>query len=144
MRTHILSLLCIAVLSLFASPLAAQNHKIDFEDFAGPARFDAAQPPARALSATISGGEVLRNATLGGATRTSVYATSHECAGCSPEISIQFNQRVANVEVSYISQQTVELRYTMEDDRGNLQEIISPEPVSAGAGTVNLPYCNIR
>jgi len=144
MRTRIHSLLAIAAVCLFASPLFAQNHKIDFEDFAGPTRFDTAQPPARALSASISGGEVLRNATLGGAMRSSVYATSHECAGCSPEISIQFNQRVANVQVSYLSEQPIEVRYTTEDEQGNLNEVISPERFSAGPGTVNLPGRNIR
>ena len=144
MRTRIHLLLAIAAVCLFAGPLFAQNHKIDFEDFAGPARFDTAQPPARAQSATISGGEALRNATLGGAMRASVYATSHECAGCSPEISIQFNQRVANVQVSYLSQQPIEVRYTTEDEQGNLNEVISPERFSAGSGTVNLPGRNIR
>ena len=48
MRTRIHLLLAIAAVCLFAGPLFAQNHKIDFEDFAGPARFDTAQPPARA------------------------------------------------------------------------------------------------
>jgi pimeloyl-ACP methyl ester carboxylesterase len=142
MRTH--PLLCIALTCLFASPVFAQNHKIDFEDFAGPSRFDAVQAPARSLSATISGGEVLRNATLGAVTRTAAYATSHECAGCSPEISIHFNQRVANVQVSYHSEQSIDVRYVTEDAEGHLQEATLPESLSAGTGTVNLPVTNIR
>jgi len=142
MRIH--PLLCIAVVGLFASPLFAQSHKIDFEDFAGPSHFDAVQAPARSLSAAISGGEVLRNATLGAATRTAVYATSHECAGCSPEISIRFNQGVANVQVSYHSEQSIDVRYVTEDEPGRLQENTLPESLSAGSGTVDLPYANIR
>lgn len=142
MRIH--PLLCIAVVCLFASPLFAQNHKIDFEDFSGPSRFDAVQAPARSLSATISGGEVLRNSTLGAATSTAVYATSHECAGCSPEISIHFNQRVSNVQVSYHSEQSVDVRYVTENEQGGVEEITLPESLSAGSGTVDLPYANIR
>ncbi|MGA8232343.1 MAG: hypothetical protein WB795_12775 [Candidatus Acidiferrales bacterium] len=142
MRIH--PLLCIAVVFFSASPLFAQHHKIDFEDFAGPSRFDTVQAPARSLSATISGGEVLRNATLGAVTRTAVYATSHECVGCSPEISIQFNQRVADVQVSYHSQQSVDVRYVAEDEKGRLEELMLPESLSAGSGTLDLPYANIR
>jgi len=144
MPTRIRPLLSIAVLCLFASPAFAQTHKIDFEDFAGPSRFDTAQAPVRSLSATISGGEVLRNATVGTVARAAVYGTSHECAGCSPEISIQFNQRVANVQVSYQSEQSVEVRYVTEDEHGTLQEIRIPENFTAGTGTVDLPYQNIR
>jgi pimeloyl-ACP methyl ester carboxylesterase len=142
MRIHLS--LCIAVVCLFATPLFAQNHKIDFEDFAGPSRFDTVQAPARSLSATISGGEVLRSAARGATARTAVYGTSHECAGCSPEISIQFHQRVSNVQVSYQSQQNVDVRYVTEDEQGHLEETTLPESLSAGSGAVDLPYANIR
>ncbi len=142
MRIH--SFLCIAAVALFASPLFAQNHRIDFDDFAGPSRFDAAQPVVRALSGAISGGEVLRGATLGGNVHESVYATSHECAGCRPEISIHFNGRVANVQISYLSQQSIEVRYVTEDDQGSLHEVSLPDQFGAGSGTVSLPFSNIR
>jgi hypothetical protein len=144
MLTRIPPQLCIALVCLFASPLFAQNHKIDFEDFAGPSRFDAVQAPARSLSATVSGGEVLRNATLGEATRSAVYGTSHDCAGCSPEVLIHFNQRVADVQVSYQSEQSVDVRYVTEDEQGDLRETTLPESLTAGSGTVDLPYRNIR
>ena len=142
MRIH--SFLCVAAVALFASPVFAQNHRIDFDDFAGPSRFDAAQPPVRALSAAISGGEVLRGATISGAPRESAYATSHECAGCSGEISIHFHQRVANVQISYVSQQPIEVRYATEDDQGSLHDVTLPERFAAGSGKVNLPDRDIR
>ncbi len=144
MPTRFRSLLCIAAVCLFGTPLFAQNHKIDFEDFAGPSRFDAVQAPARVQSATISGGQVLRNAMIGATVRSAVYGTSYQCGGCSPEISIQFHHRVANVQISYQSEQSVEVRYQTEDQHGNLQETTLPENLSAGSGTVVLPYQNIR
>ncbi len=144
MPTRIRPFLCIAAVCLFGTPLFAQNHKIDFEDFAGPSRFDAVQAPARVQSATISGGQVLRNTMIGATVRSSVYGTSYKCSGCSPEISIQFHHRVANVQISYQSEQSVEVRYQTEDQQGNLQETTLPETLSAGSGTVVLPYQNIR
>jgi pimeloyl-ACP methyl ester carboxylesterase len=144
MSTRVHALLCLAAACIFASPALAQSHKINFEEFAGPSRFDAAQAPVRSLSATISGGEVLRNATMGGAVKPATYGTSHECAGCSPEISIQFNQRVANVRIAYQSEQTIEVRYVIEDEQGTSQEVRIPESFGAGTGAVDLPYQNIR
>src|ERR1700722_3961435 len=73
MLTRVRPALCIAAAFLFAIPLFAQNHKIDFEDFAGPSRFAAVQAPVHSLSATISGGQVLRNATPGPLARAAVY-----------------------------------------------------------------------
>jgi hypothetical protein len=86
-------LLFLAVLSLCASSLFAQMQKqtLDFEDFAGPSRFDTAHPPVRELSASVSGGEVLRNPSRAPTGKTSVYGTSFACSGCLPEISIHFN-----------------------------------------------------
>jgi pimeloyl-ACP methyl ester carboxylesterase len=144
MLTRVRPALCIAAVFLFAIPLFAQNHKIDFEDFAGPSRFDSVQAPVHSLSVTISGGQVLRNATPGPLARAAVYGTSHECAGCEPEITIQFHQRVNNVQVTYQSEQSIEVRYVTEDDNGGLQETRIPEEFSAGTGTVDLPIKNIR
>ena len=144
MPTRIRLFLCIAAVCLFGTPLFAQIHKIDFEEFAGPSRFDAVQSPAHVQSATISGGQVLRNALIGATVRSAVYGTSYQCTGCSPEISIQFHHRVANVQISYQSEQSVEVRYQTEDQQGNLQETTLPETLSAGSGTVALPYQNIR
>ena len=150
MRTRAQILTVTAVLTflanvLFASPLFAQNQKIDFEDFAGPSRFDTVQQPVHALSATVSGGEILRGSSLFAPMgRTTVYGTSSECSGCSPEISIQFHQKVADVEVSYQSPQALEITYATEDEQGNLHETTLPESFGFGSGTVSLPYQDIR
>jgi pimeloyl-ACP methyl ester carboxylesterase len=149
MRTRVQPLMGMAVIAflasvIFANPLFAQNQKIDFEDFAGPSRFDTVQPPVHALSATISGGEVLRGSSLAPAGRTTVYGTSFECSGCSPAISIQFNQNVSDVEVSYRSAQALEITYATEDEQGNLREETLPESVGFASGVVRLQYENIR
>src|ERR1700683_874342 len=144
MTMRLRALLCSVFVCLFAAPLLAQTHKIDFEDLAGPSRFDRVQPPAHSLSATFSGGEVLRNATIGEVTRSAVYGTSFECAGCSPEINIHFHQRVANVEVAYHSAQPFEVRYTTEDEQGRLSEQALPGTFSAGSGTISFPGRNVR
>ncbi|MGA2647392.1 MAG: hypothetical protein ABSF15_22010 [Candidatus Sulfotelmatobacter sp.] len=149
MRTHIHILRGAAVLTfiagvLFASPLFAQKQKIDFEDFAGPSRFDTVQLPVRALTATISGGEILRNSAFAPAGRTTVYGTSFECSGCAPQISIQFNRKVSNVEVAYQTQQALEITYATENDLGNWHEETLPGNFGFGPGTASLPHQNIR
>ncbi len=144
MRMSARPLLCTALLLLFVSPVFAQTHTIDFEDIAGPGRFDAVQPPVRALSATISGGQVLRNSSLTPAGKTAVYGTSNECTGCSPEITIQFAERVSNVKVSFRSEQSFNVTYTTEDAQGNLKEVTLPASVDAGSGTIDLSAANVR
>ena len=145
MRTRIL-LLCPAVLSLFATTLFAQmqTRTLDFEDFAGPSRFDAAQPPVRELSAFVSGGEVLRNPVLAPTGKTAVYGTSFACSGCLPEISIHFNQEVSAVQISLHSPHVLAVSYTAEDEQGELQKVILPEGFRPGADALELPFQNIR
>ena len=145
MRTRSL-LLCPALLSLFAATLFAQmqTRTLDFEDFAGPSRFDAAQPPVRALSASVSGGEVLRNPLLAAAVKTAIYGTSSACTGCLPEISIHFNQAVSDVQISLHSRHVLAISYTAEDEPGELQKVILPEGLRPGAGALELPFQKIR
>lgn len=144
MTVRFRALLCGVVVCLFATSLFAQTHKIDFEELAGPSRFDRVQSPVRSLSATFSGGEVLRNSTLNEVTGSAVYGTSSECAGCSPEITISFHQRVANVDVAYHSAQQFEVRYTTEGENGELHEHAIPTSFAAGPGTISLSDKNIR
>jgi pimeloyl-ACP methyl ester carboxylesterase len=144
MTVRFRALLCSVFVCLFATSLFAQTHKIDFEDLAGPSRFDRVQPPAHSLSATFSGGEILRNAVVNDTTRAAVYGTSFECSGCLPEINISFHQRVAGVEVSYHSAQQFEVRYTTEDKNGALHEHAIPASFAAGPGTISLLDKNIR
>ena len=145
MRTRIL-LLYPAVLSLCATSLFAQTQKqtLDFEDFAGPSRFDTVQPPVRELSAVVSGGEVLRNPSLASAGKTAVYGTSSACSGCSPEISIHFNQKVSDVRISLRSQHVLAVSYTAQDELGGLQRVNLAEGFRPGADALELPFQNIR
>ena len=98
MRTQI-ALLCLILFLLSAASIFAQTQMLDFEDFAGPSRFDSVQAPVRQLSATFSGGEVLRNSPLTAAGKNAVYGTSSTCSGCFPAISIRFNQGVSDVKI---------------------------------------------
>jgi pimeloyl-ACP methyl ester carboxylesterase len=145
MRTWI-RLLCPVVLSLFVIPLFAQmqKHTLEFEDFAGPSRFDAARPPVRALSTVVSGGEVLRNPLLAPAGKTAVYGTSSACSGCLPEISIHFHQRVSNVQISLHSPHVLVVSYTAEVEQGELQKVVLPDGLRPGTNALNLPFQNIR
>jgi pimeloyl-ACP methyl ester carboxylesterase len=132
---------------LFAAiPLSAQMQKqmLDFEDFAGPSRFDAAQPPVRALSAFVSGGEVLRNPLLAPSGKTALYGTSFACSGCLPEISIHFNQKVSDLQISLHSPHVLEVSYEAENEPGELQKVILPEGFRPGAGALQLPFQKIR
>lgn len=144
MRSSARRLLCAAAFLFIASPVFAQTQTIDFEDAAGPSRFDVAQPPIHALAATISGGQVLRNSTLAPAGKTAVYATSSECSGCSREISIQFDEKASNVRFSFQSAQPFAVTYTTEDAQGGLNSVSLPENVEAGSGTVDLSATNVR
>jgi len=145
MRTRRL-LLFPAVLSLFATALFAQMpaQTLDFEDFAGPSRFDVARPPVRELSASVSGGEVLRNPLLAPTGKTAVYGTSFACSACLPQISIHFNQKVSDVQISLHSPHVLAVSYTAEDERGELQKVILPEGFRPGAAALKLPSQNIR
>ena len=143
MRTRTL-LFCSALLSLFANPLFAQMQALDFEDFAGPSRFDAVQAPVHELSASISGGVVLRNPLLAPVGKTAVYGTSFACSGCLPEISIHFNQKVSDVQISLQSAHVLAVSYTAENERGELQKVFLPEGFRPGADALKLPIQNIR
>lgn len=145
MRTRIL-LLCPALLLMVATSLFAQlkTQTLDFEDFAGPSRFDAVQPPVRELSATVSGGEVVRNPLLAPPGKAAVYGTSFTCSGCLPEISIHFNQKVSGVQISLHSPHVLAVSYIAEGEQGDLQKIILPEGFRPGSDALKLPFNNIR
>jgi hypothetical protein len=145
MRTRIF-LLYSALLSLGATSLFAQTQKqtLDFEDFAGPSRFDIAQTPVRELSAVVSGGQVLRNPLLAPLGKTAVYGTSSVCAGCLPEISIHFNQKVSDVRLSLHSPHVLAVSYTAESEQGELQKINLTDGFRPVADALELPFKNIR
>jgi pimeloyl-ACP methyl ester carboxylesterase len=133
-----------AILSVFASSLCAQTNTIDFEGFAGPSRFDSVQVPVRLLSATFSGGEVLRGSALARAGKAAVYGTSFVCSGCAPEISILFHQKVSEVKISLWSKHPLGVAYSVEDEGGELEKVVLPGGFRGGAAALELPFQNIR
>ncbi len=135
---------CLALSLLAQAPLFAQIRTLDFDDFAGPSRFDIARRPVRLLSASISGGEVLRNSMLAPAGRSAVYGTSFACSGCSPEIVVYFNQKVSDVLISLQSRHVLSVSYMSEDEHGDLQKVDLSEGFSARTGPIELPFQNIR
>jgi pimeloyl-ACP methyl ester carboxylesterase len=134
----------LAIFLLLATSLLAQTQRLNFEDFPGPSRFDTVKPPVRLLSATISGGEVLRNASLAPRGVSAVYGSSFACSGCSPEITVHFNPKGSKVQISIRSQHVLAVSYTTENADGDLQTNNLPDGFRAEAGTLQLPYQNIR
>jgi pimeloyl-ACP methyl ester carboxylesterase len=143
MRAAGLSLALLAFCSL-PSALSAQVQTIDFEDLAGPSIFASIDPPLQKLSATFSGGELLRNATFLPADPTSLYGTAYFCDGCKPTITIDFSQKVSNLSLLLANGLTFSVTYTIEDDDGTTQVITLGANFDAGAGTITLPDQNIR
>jgi hypothetical protein len=131
------------VLLFLASSAFAQTHTIGFEDFPGPSRFEAVQQPVQTQSATISGGQVLRNSIIAPAGTTAIYGTSNECTGCSPDISINFNQPVSGVRVSFYSAQSFNVSYSTHDAQGIVMQVNLPGSIGAGTGTLDLAATNV-
>lgn len=96
---------------------------IDFENLSGPSMFSNVSPPLTISSATLSGGQVLTNATFLPADPTSVYGTANFCAGCSPQITIDFAQKVSNFSMLLLNGETFTVTYTVEDDQGGSTQI---------------------
>jgi pimeloyl-ACP methyl ester carboxylesterase len=139
-----------ALLMLFATRLSfAQSSSppitaVDFENLSGPSLFSSADPPLTTSSATFSGGQLLTNATYLPADPTSVYGTSYFCTGCSPEISIDFAQKVSNFSVLLLNGQTFTVTYTVEDDQGGTTQTTLVANSLSGAAIVQLPESGIR
>jgi hypothetical protein len=85
----------------------------------------------------------LRNSSLAPAGVTAVYGTSNECTGCSPAISIHFNQPVSDFRVSFYSAQPFNVSYATESAQGNLNQVSLPSSIDPGSGTVDLSATNI-
>lgn len=143
-RAIMLVALCFAFVQLSGAQQQPPTQTIDFEDFSGPSIFDTADAPLKVLSATFSGGELLTNATFLPADPTSAYGTAFFCDGCSPVITIDFNQKVSNFSTFLMNGQTFTVTYTVEDDQGGTQVVSLAANFEAGAGTVTLPDKGIR
>jgi pimeloyl-ACP methyl ester carboxylesterase len=137
-----LTILSLTIFLLSAISLFAQTNTLGFGDFAGPSRFDSVQTPLRALSAQISGGEVLRNSSI--AAGKTVYATSFACKGCSPEITVHFHQKVSDVQISVQSPHVLSVSYTTEDEHGDLQRVDLPGGFRTQSDPLKLDFQNIR
>ncbi|HEY1659997.1 MAG TPA: hypothetical protein VGG14_16715 [Candidatus Sulfotelmatobacter sp.] len=135
---------CLAIFSFVPIFASAQTQTLDFDDLAGPSRFDSVQLPVHVFSAEISGGEVLRNPAMTAAGKIAVYGTSSACKGCSPEITVRFRQKVSDVQISLQSPHVLAASYVTEDERGELQTVALSEGFRAGAGPLKLPSRNIR
>ena len=131
------------LLALFTLPLFCQTQTIDFEQFSGSDRFSAAQPPLTILSATFSGGQILRNATFASADRTTVYGSAYFCAGCSPTITIDFATKVSNFSVFVLNGDPFTVSYTVVDDQQGQQTVSLVSHDLSGATTITLPESGI-
>jgi pimeloyl-ACP methyl ester carboxylesterase len=143
MRSLFVLLLCSVAVLLLPRLADAQSTTIDFEQFAGPNVFVAADPPVMAGSATITGGEILRGTTFLPADMTTVYGTASFCSGCLPTITINFNQPVSNCSVFVLNGEAFSVTYTVQDDNGDLQTQTFDTNANGGAGTIVLPSSNI-
>ena len=132
------------VLTTAASTAFSQTQTIDFHQFAGPSVFSGVGAPLQVDSATISGGQILTNATSLPANAGTVYGTASFCPGCLPTITIAFAQGVSKFSVFVMNGNTVTVTYTVLDDQGGSQLITLVANFLSGAGTVTLPESNIH
>lgn len=112
---------------------------IDFEEFTGGSLFTTADPPLLTENATISGGQILSNATFLPANRTTVYGTAFFCAGCLPTITIDFTDPVKDLKLVLLNGQTFTVTYTLKNNLGDLVTLSLVSNSQGGTGIVGLP-----
>lgn len=140
---YIVVLLFIAQSSFAQSNLSPLT-TIDFDNLSGSSLFSNAGAPLVISSATFSGGQLLTNATYLPADPTSVYGTASFCTGCSPQITIDFAEKVSNFSMLLLNGEIFTVTYTVQDDQGGKSQITLIANSSGGAATVQLPESNIR
>ena len=123
---------------------APQLTTIDFSEVSGPSLFGSVSPPLTLDSVTFSGGAVLTNATNDPADPTSIYGTAYFCSGCSPTITIEFDEKASNVSFILINGDTVTVSYTIEDDLGGMQTVTIASNTNAGKQLISIPESGIR
>lgn len=137
---------CAATLLLLVAAVQSafcQSQTIDFSEYAGPTRFSAVQPPLQAGVATLSGGQILTNATNAPADEGTIYGTADFCSGCLQTITIDFAVAVSAFSAFIINGNVVTVTYTVADNQGGSQTITLVANFDSGAGTVTLPDSNI-
>ena len=144
-----LALLAAAILLMApfaAGPAKAEQRLINFEEFSGPNRLTAIQPPLQIEEATISGGQIVSRVTsLWRSNRTTVYGTAHFCDGCQKTITIEFSKPVSDVSFTLMNGRVARPWFQIEDDAGAAVEFQLGSVYGAGSKrVVTLPSAGIR
>lgn len=116
---------------------------IDFEKFTGGSIFTTIQPPLKVESATISGGQILSNATNLPRNHTTVYGTAFFCNGCLPTLTIDFAHPAGDVSLLLMNGQTFTVDYTVTNNLGDLVTLSLAANLQSGAGIVHLPAAGV-
>lgn len=116
---------------------------IDFEKFPGGSIFTSVQPPLKVEGATISGGQILSNATNLPRNHTTVYGTAFFCNGCLPTMTIDFAHPVGDVSLLLMNGQTFTVNYTVTNNIGDLVTLSLPANSQSGANIVHLPAAGV-
>ncbi|MBE9552993.1 MAG: hypothetical protein IMF05_05980, partial [Proteobacteria bacterium] len=115
--------LIVVTTPLAAGPAQAGEEFIDFEEFTGPRKLAAAEPPLTMGTASFSGGQIVSNvATLRRVNRSTVYGTAHFCNGCQSTITIEFSQPVSNVSFMLMNGRLARPWFEIRDDTGQTIE----------------------
>jgi pimeloyl-ACP methyl ester carboxylesterase len=136
----------VAIFALFTATVVSafcQQQTINFLQFAGPSVFSSVEPPVEVDGVTISGGQILTNATNLPVNAGTVYGTASFCSGCLPVITLDFAAPVSNFSIYVMNGNVVTVTYTVADNQGGSQTITLVANFLEGAGTVTLPDNNI-
>ena len=131
---------------LFLIPLSSalcQSQTINFAEYSGPSIFSAVDPPLQVGPATLSGGQILTDATNAPADEGTIYGTANFCSGCLPTITVDFSVPVSQLSMFLINGETFTVTYTVVDNQGGSQTITLVANFNSGAGTVALPESGI-
>ena len=135
-----------AMAPLVAGPAQAAEQFIDFEQFTGPNRLSAINPPLTLGEATISGGQIVTNVRrLRRVNRSTVYGSAHFCSGCGSTITIEFSKPVSDVSFMLMNGRSARPWFEVQDDAGNKVEFRLGMYFLAGSSRlVTLPSSGIR
>jgi pimeloyl-ACP methyl ester carboxylesterase len=144
-KSHLMRV-CAAAFVLFAATVVSgfcQQQTINFRQLAGPSEFSGIEPPLQVDGVTISGGQILTNATNLPVNAGTVYGTASFCSGCLPAITLDFTVPVSKFSIYVMNGNIVTVTYTVADNQGGSQTISLVANFLEGAGTVTLPDSNI-
>lgn len=111
--------LIVVTAPLAAGPAQAGEEFINFEEFTGPRKLAAVEPPLTIGNASFTGGQIVTNvARLRKVDRSTVYGTAHFCSGCQSTITIEFSQPVSNVSFMLMNGRLARPWFEIRDDTG--------------------------